>query len=245
MARKLLNFKAIIFVMATCGNLSACSDFLPSSNLNPFVPVMSKSNKASLQAGLGNRNSNTSLLYHWFEKHNIVFSKVEIFTPENGVRGIFALEAIPLRFPIAVIPEHMIIQSEFLDLKDLIDRRGTNIAAETRKQLETVSAVLNSELFLDDDCCLLAFRLLELIQVESETWMPYRRLCLPDRVPNVFSMTTAELEAFLCNSSASATAPSMKRAVLAVQEGITRLLPTLLILLRLATPSADASPADR
>jgi hypothetical protein len=55
----------------------------------------------------------------WYDKHDIVSSKVCVRTPEGGVRGLFAKESIAPCEGIAVIPPHMIIQSKYKDLEEM------------------------------------------------------------------------------------------------------------------------------
>ena len=59
-------------------------------------------------------------LMRWYDKHDIVSSKVFIRTPEGGVRGLFARESISSCEGIAVIPPHMIIQSQYKDLEEMV-----------------------------------------------------------------------------------------------------------------------------
>ncbi len=61
-------------------------------------------------------------LMRWYDKHDIVSSKVCIRTPEGGVRGLFARESILPCEGIAVIPKHMIIQSPFKDLEEMVEK---------------------------------------------------------------------------------------------------------------------------
>jgi hypothetical protein len=58
-------------------------------------------------------------LMRWYDKHDIVSSKVCIRTPEGGVRGLFARENILPFEGIAVIPPQMIIRSPFKDLQEI------------------------------------------------------------------------------------------------------------------------------
>ena len=64
-------------------------------------------------------SANASELMSWYDKHDIVSSKVCVRTPEGGVRGLFARENILPCEGLAVIPRNMIIQSQFKDLEEM------------------------------------------------------------------------------------------------------------------------------
>jgi hypothetical protein len=113
-------------------------------------------------------------LESWFRAHDVLYSRVSIRIPENGVRGIFADEDIPPRYPIAVIPARMIIRPLYSDLAHLLSACGSHLDTKTRLRLQRVCCEVPSALGIDDACLLLAFRLLELLHTNSATWLPYR-----------------------------------------------------------------------
>lgn len=63
---------------------------------------------------------NFSPLMTWYDKHDIVCSKLAVRTPEGGVRGLFAEKDISPYEGIAVIPPHMIIKSPFKDSEEIV-----------------------------------------------------------------------------------------------------------------------------
>lgn len=59
----------------------------------------------------------------WYDKHNIMSSKLSIRYRESGVRGVFAdMDTFPYR-GIAVIPPNMIIRPEFQTLEEMLEVR--------------------------------------------------------------------------------------------------------------------------
>jgi hypothetical protein len=68
-----------------------------------------------------------SELMKWFDKHDIVSSKVCVRTPEGGIRGLFAKEDIAPFEGIAVIPSHMIIQPPYKDLEEMVKVKAATL----------------------------------------------------------------------------------------------------------------------
>jgi hypothetical protein len=62
-----------------------------------------------------------SKLMRWYDMQDITCSRLCIRTPESGLRGVFAEEDIPAFDGIAVIPPHMIIQSQFKDMDKIVE----------------------------------------------------------------------------------------------------------------------------
>jgi hypothetical protein len=60
-----------------------------------------------------------SKLMQWYDKHNIICSRLRVRT-QRGIRGVFAVEDIPAKGGIAVIPPHMIIRSPFKDMEEIV-----------------------------------------------------------------------------------------------------------------------------
>ena len=111
----------------------------------------------------------------------------------------------------------MIIRPQYSSLLHLLSARGSHLDADTRARLELACTGASGALGMDDGCVLLALRLLELLHADAATWQPYRRLCLPARVPNVFSATPAELERLLAGAGAHGEASRIAAAAQSVQ----------------------------
>jgi hypothetical protein len=163
-------------------------------------------------------------LMRWYDTHDILCSKLCVRTPESGLRGVFAEEDIAMYEGIAVIPPHMIIQSPFkdmeeivqantlnefandcrqygCDLSDLLQERGQYLDQPTKERL--IAAIRGIPGIIARKCPL-AIRLLELLHTQPEIWMPYKELCLPDRVPTAITMTSDELRDLLSQVPISA-----------------------------------------
>ena len=70
-----------------------------------------------------------SKLMRWYDKHDIICSRLRIRTPESGLRGVFAAEDIPPCEGIAVIPPHMLIRSPFKDMEEIVQVNTTELVA--------------------------------------------------------------------------------------------------------------------
>ncbi len=208
-------------------------------------PLLSKS---SLPNFFRHRQCQTNAgkqLSQWYQDHDILISKkVRIGTSTRGLRGLYATGSIAPREAIAVIPPRMIISSPFVTLDQAV--RTSIQYLDTDLQKHMLSAIPMVMDVIPESNLLVALQLLEQIHVEPDTWLTYKNICLPERIPNRFYMTEDELRSILNKKDLAYGIPTDAMDKIAeqlhqFQSRYARIAPVLEWIARLVIPNVDIS----
>ena len=180
----------------------------------------------------------------WYASHNFIISPKICIRTVGGLRGIFTTSDLFAGEGVAAIPPNMIIRSKFSSLNDALQSVSADLSDDTRQHFQSIVARLHADAL--DNKSLLAFRLLELLHDAPDVWQPYRKLCLPSRVPNFYSMTADELAQLLSEAPACAgISATLAQAQLAASQAEAEgQLPALMELLALLLPRVAATRGE-
>jgi hypothetical protein len=135
-------------------------------------------------------------LSSWFLDHDIIINKkVRIGTSTSGLRGLYATDSIAPREAIAVIPPKMIISSPFETLDQAVRTSIQYLDSDLQKHvLSVIPTVID---VIPENNLLVALQLLEQIHLKPDTWLTYKNIFLPERIPNRFHLTEVEMRSIL------------------------------------------------
>ena len=151
----------------------------------------------------------------WFRDHDIFFTrKIRIGYSAVGLRGLYATENIADGETIAVIPSHMILQSPYESLSQMVNK---NIN-DARFQQLILSHLSKITIMHDEKVILLAFLLLEKLGEDSETWRSYKLHFLSDTIKNKYYISTLEVRSILMGRCPEAVINDTAEAVEMSQE---------------------------
>ena len=125
-----------------------------------------------------------------------------------------------------------------------VQKCGKNLDQPTKQGL--LSAVRNMPGIISRKFPL-TIRLLELLHTQPEVWMPYRRMCLADRIQTSITMTAEELSDLLKRMPISFSPEENKlleKCRIDTQKVFNSFLPVLTFLLDLVLPGVTIEPAE-
>ena len=179
----------------------------------------------------------------WFQDHDILVSKkIRIGTSTSGLRGLYAEASIAPREAIAVIPPKMIISSPFQTLDQAIRSSIQYLDSDLQKHM--LSAIPIVQDVIPESNFLVALQLLKQMHDIPDTWLEYKNIFLPERIPNRFYMTEDELR-FILNQGdlgiSKDVVDKVAEQLHQFQSRYARIGPVLEWIARLMIPSVDIS----